>query len=373
MDYTKSTKSIKRNVMSDIKKPMLERLISQSTKQPITIKIVNGEEKEEPYVKKISNLVYEELRYKLVYFIDNLCLQLAMIAEFQNTKMITRDMVYMVLTELPLVYGDLPMCNPKDHTEYKKKETDCLYIDKKIMKNLFIEKGYDFLIGIDFDQDAMQLLHVSSERYLRTICMHASYVSAGRKKRTLFPSDLQFAVRYMYPQTNHNVRNPLAQIKKIVRFDSSIDGVSQKISGSSLPKKFVDQLNVFLNVLSKTVITVAYRLKNPKSRTIIRGKDLLNAVKYFMPGELRKHAYSNMKSIPSEFNKKTVRKLDHALNLDDETIEYLSRLLEYFTAEVIQLKDENKNNTFKTFKMIFENDEELNHLLRRMEVYSVNL
>ena len=366
--------AVKQNVINDIKKPMLERLISQSIKEP---QLYVGE-KTEPYVKKISNLIYEESRYKILDFVENLCVRLCMLAEFQKTKTITLKMALMVLSELPLLYNHLSaleMCDTKINTEYKKKARECLYLDKKVIHNLFIEKGSECVEGIQFDENAMQLLHLSLERFLRTMFYHASYICASKRRRTLYTSDIQMALRIMYPQTNGYVRNPLARIKKIVTFDRDIDAVAKKMYKKPKPflKNFVDQLNILLNVLSKTVIMVATRLKKEKVRSV-NGEDILNAVKYFLPGHLRLHAHSNMKDMKIVVNidKKTVKKLDHVASMDDETVDKLARLLEYIMAEFIELNG-NENDKNITFKTIVENDEELTELLKRLDVYSLTL
>lgn len=367
---------IKRNSIQDIKKPMLERLISQTLKNKDAPKFIK-DDKEEPYVKQISSLVYEELRSYISTFVENMCRQLTVLANHQNTKIITKDMVSMVLTEVPLSYGDLPMCEVKDTTAYKQKKKDCLYIDKNAIKNLFIEKGNDFLVGIQFDDKAMQLLHISCERYIRELCFNASLVSRNRKKRTLWPADLQMASRLTFrtrddfnspSYMNEHVQNSIGRLKSVVSFDKSIDLILKEYkSDRVLPKDFIDQLNMFLNVVSKTIILVSYRIsKTPRNRTI-KARDILYAIDYFLPGELRKHAHVNIKKdTPIHFNKNTVKKLDHSSNLDEESITYLTRLLEYLTMEIIYMGHDNLHE-------IFENDDELETFLHRLEVYTLRL
>ena len=152
-------------------------------------------------------------------------------------------------------------------------------------------------------------------------------------------------------------------------------------------KNVLSQLNFLLSHMSKKILTKAYFLtkynlgstgkyivENPSE---ITDKEMLVATMFVLPGELYKHAVSEGKKEVLKDNKKITKKdrliIPSNMTYSDGALKFLKGVLEYLTAELIELGgNATRDNRKKTINIRYlalavYNDEELNKMLHLVD------
>ena len=198
-------------------------------------------------------------------------------------------------------------------------------------------------------------------------------------------------------------------------FDTYIIKVLRQVHpGQSITEDAKSQTNYFLNVLAEEIIDEVvkilnrvYKMKKKRSpdRKTISSRDIQSAIRIILPGSLAKHAISEgTKAVtkytsasswsdysPNKRSKKsskagkaglqfppsrikTLMKNQTRQRIGDGAPVYLAAVLEYISAELLELSGNNARNRGKTrisaedLAKAIENDEELDTLANKLDL-----
>ncbi len=185
-------------------------------------------------VKRISGLVYEELRGILKTWLEKIVRDMVIYTEYDRRKTVQNEDLEAALDSngIALAAGinqnakktaSLQSCNARGKSSTKKpkapaaggeakkahrfkpgtqalrdirrqqKSSDCLAIPKLNFSRLVREIAQDFNADLRFAGSVFGLLQLAAEDYLLNICESANMCAIHAKRETMFPKDIQLA------------------------------------------------------------------------------------------------------------------------------------------------------------------------------------
>jgi len=186
-------------------------------------------------VKRISGLVYEELRGILKVWLEKIVRDMIVFTEYDRRKTVQNEDLEAALDAngIALAAGinqnakktaSLQSCNSRGKSSKKpkapaaegaakkphrfkpgtqalrditrqQKSSDCLAIPKLNFSRLVREVAQDFNADLRFAASVFGLLQLAAEDYLLDICESANLCAIHAKRETMFPKDIQLARR----------------------------------------------------------------------------------------------------------------------------------------------------------------------------------
>uniref|UniRef100_A0AAZ1Y060 Histone H2A n=1 Tax=Oreochromis aureus TaxID=47969 RepID=A0AAZ1Y060_OREAU len=134
---------------------------------------------------------------------------------------------------------------------------------------------------------------------------------------------------------------------------------------TGISSKAMSIMNSFVNDIFERIAAEASRLAHYNKRSTITSREIQTAVRLLLPGELAKHAVSEGTKAVT----KLLRKGNYAERVGAGAPVYLAAVLEYLTAEILELAGNAARDNKKTriiprhLQLAVRNDEELNKLL----------
>uniref|UniRef100_A0A8C7KAN8 Histone H2B n=3 Tax=Oncorhynchus kisutch TaxID=8019 RepID=A0A8C7KAN8_ONCKI len=134
---------------------------------------------------------------------------------------------------------------------------------------------------------------------------------------------------------------------------------------TGISSKAMGIMNSFVNDIFERIAGESSRLAHYNKRSTITSREIQTAVRLLLPGELAKHAVSEGTKAVT----KLLRKGNYAERVGAGAPVYLAAVLEYLTAEILELAGNAARDNKKTriiprhLQLAVRNDEELNKLL----------
>ncbi|XP_056318566.1 uncharacterized protein LOC130232614 [Danio aesculapii] len=285
-----------------------------------------------------------------------------------------------------------------------------LLIRKLPFQRLVREIAQDFKTDLRFQSSAVMALQEASEAYLVGLFEDTNLCAIHAKRVTIMPKDIQLARRIRGERAA-----PKKGSKKAVTKTAGKGGKKRKRTrkesyaiyvykvlkqvhpDTGISSKAMGIMNSFVNDIFERIAGEASRLAHYNKRSTITSREIQTAVRLLLPGELAKHAVSEgTKAINMSGRGKTggkarakaktrssraglqfpvgrvhrlLRKGNYAQRVGAGAPVYLAAVLEYLTAEILELAGNAARDNKKTriiprhLQLAVRNDEELNKLL----------
>lgn len=188
----------RRDTIQGITKPALQRLARKAG------------------AKRVSGMLYEELRGVLKVYLDNLVQAAVVSMTHDDRKSLHKKDAELALKKAGKAYGGLTSkrCSVKGKRESKKgsskgprrfrpgtqalreikyyqKHSDCLVLPQSVFKRLVKELALDWVDSIRVGAEAALALQVACEVYLVNLLGDAVDVAVSRGSQTITPGDVQ--------------------------------------------------------------------------------------------------------------------------------------------------------------------------------------
>lgn len=274
------------------------------------------------------------------------------------------------------------------------KQRNCLHLPKTAFRQIF--KKYAHLPrSAKCSQSALILAQIAIEDYLINRLQHAVRVAMNAKRIMLMPKDLHLTNTSLAHGNSHlltdvNFKIYIYKVLKMVHPDMNMSASSK------------EQVQNILNLLGNKIALEAYSLTKHAGKKTLSSREIQTAVKLVLPGELAKHAVSegtravrkfstSVKNPPRggkrykladrcglHFPPPRAEKFlkEYNTRLGTTAKIYLAAVLEYITAEILELSGNAARNDRKAIitprhiMVALANDEELNKLERRIGFHS---
>jgi len=160
--------------------------------------------------KRVSGLLYEELRGILKVHLENILRRAATSLEFDKRKTLQLKDVELALQEMGVTYGgvagmsckvrskvggktrrDKPGTDAMRQIKYYQKHADCLMLPKAPFERLEKEIMQDYLDDFRLGHKAVIAVQAAAEAYLVEILREAVKVAIAAGRETVMPKDLQ--------------------------------------------------------------------------------------------------------------------------------------------------------------------------------------
>lgn len=358
---------------------------------------------------RLSRLVYEEIRLRLRDFLGREIS--ASIVRVNSTKMRT-IMVEHVEPSLNVSMYSAEMDKYKCSSPKKGEKTTaigeikrlqdsgCLLLPLATFERLVREIVKDIDPTLRISADAFLLFQYSAENKMVHLLEGANRSALHAGRLGIHPRDIQLASSLEgYDDRNGSIEGsrPSATVPK-VDFSKGIKMVLHEVYNDKNLKITVNalsQVNFIVNFLAATLAQNARDLTSLSNRNTVSSQDVQAAVYNIMPGELAKHAVKEgnkallNKKIKRAFStaltsnllkqciklhtvkntktgKKSVSKGGCSTRVSSNATVYLSAVLEYFTAELMELSGNlaNTDITARNIFMAISNDDEMNSLIK---------
>jgi histone H4 len=141
-------------------------------------------------IKRVSGLIYEEIRGIAKIFLEDFLRQIITITEYYRRRTVSINDIYMA-TENHLLLNEkkIPKC------KNTKKMQICLEFACAPFERLIREIGADFRTDLRFEEEAFKLIQYYTEQYLLKLLYDASLIMKTAHRETLQPKDLQVVRR----------------------------------------------------------------------------------------------------------------------------------------------------------------------------------
>lgn len=276
-------------------------------------------------VKRISGLVYEEVRGNTRVFLEDVLRSTIVRVAFTKSKTIK---VKHVEPSLDVAMYSAAISDFKCHARKRaeKKEGSkrrhhnpgtvalsdirhyqkggCLMISRAGFNRFVREIAQDFKNGLRLSTNAALLLQYATEAHLVHLLEGANNVALHAGRTGIMPKDLQL-VRHLAPDVKVL---PTSSNVPVINFNVSIDRVLGKVhADSGLRSDAKSQLNFIVNKLASAVINTASELADLNNQSTLDIRVVQAAVREVLPGELAKHAVSEGTKAVTKF---TAHKVD---------------------------------------------------------------
>lgn len=305
---------------------------------------------------KFSSLIYEEIMYQTKAFAEKLCRSFFE----KREKVITQKIVMMSMDRLPVQTRLLHPFIPFDR-----------------FKTIFQTVVRDYDVNATVEDDAMHLIQVLVENNVRQICKY-SMLYSQRNNCYVQSFHVQMAARFLMEKYNFVSlsTNPLLRLEnRYSDFKPMIQFVLNHVHDKHTFNDYaLEQFNRLINAFAKELIDVTLDLKKylGKENVVIASSNIL-------PGELKKHAASNVRKAIENNGEKLFDKfpdnLDNFQLLSDNSKLEVRAVIEYIIAEISdlagQLNPAKSELDTRDIYFAIQKDEELKEWMSRMNLYYV--
>ena len=355
---------------------------------------------------RVGSLAYEEIRGNVSAFLKNIIRKSVILMESCNQTTIKLKHVE---PNLPTSVFSENASDKKCHTYeshakvrrnkpgalalkeakfYQK--TGCLLLSKASFSRLVREIAEESKPDLRLSEKACIILQYATENFIVKLGENACLNAIHAKRHTVQPKDIQLAMRLGMAS---NERDVTLTVKAPVSahnldFGIYIHKVCKKVHRElKLSSDAVSQLTFIINVLAKNITLQAASVARLQKRATINAKEVQQAIKTILPGELSKHAVPEGTKAVTKATSRS-GKIQESSGLifrvsrcrkflkecSSQRVSpmagvYLAAVLEYISAELLELAgyevQERKKSVIKARDLSqgIKKDEELNFLI----------
>ena len=367
--------------------------------------------------KQVSGLVYHEVRLIILDMTEKLAKATALYTTHARRVTIQETDVRHALFSISELKNFHVMKNLKNvkpckaapsydahysnHASYLRKiravqkQRNCLHLPKTIFRQIFKKYAhlprstYRSMRDAKCSQSALILAQIAIEDYLINRLQHAVRVAMNAKRIMLMPKDLHLSHTSLAHGNSHlltdvNFKIYIYKLLKIVHPDTGMSASAK------------EQVQNILNLLGNKIALEAYSLTKHACKKTLSSREIQTAVRLVLPEELAKHAvtegvkavtyftsaWGSVGSLARQSNlvfpparaEKFLKEYNTRLGSGAKV--YLAAVLEYLTAEILELSgnaaraDRKSIITPRHIMLALANDEELDKLERRIGFHS---
>lgn len=366
-------------------------------------------------VKRISGLVYDEIRGVMKTFLENIIKssEIRMVSTKLNTIKVEH-----VLPSLDIAMYSSAISDFKCHLRDAKKDdalrdirhfqkTGCLLLPRASFARVVKDIARGFKISdniVHISSDAVLLLQYATEAHFVNLFANSMLVAIHADRTGILPTDIQICRQICNGAMEEGVKTqPIIQSVPTVDFSSGIKQCLKELRGySSLSTDACSQINFIINTLCNMFVSQARSLATLNNSGTISSRNIESAVKEVLPSELAKHAvnvgmmfmnkkrkavfpvskvhillqdYIKIHNVHKESGRTVLETGGSVANrVNKNTALYLTGVLEYITDELVDLSassamsDRRRRINARDLQVVFENDEELKMLKAKMGI-----